>query len=381
MKSSSSLLLGAALVSVGTASVSAQIYAYEPFDYDLTTYMAYTVFAGNYDTLNSQVLKYTSLFTGDGGLNGGVGWSTGWESHSSQTGDYGSLMPGMGYTDGLGNSLLTSGLSLRIGGTDPVITAPATSGTGLNASWYRILSDPSAVTASTYYVSFLLERRGESDEATWGSDPDGNPYTRVVQGSLISDNPQAGRRGSEFFTIGGGLSSLPPEDVWMFQSDNYASASFSGTRFSSNQQFVVLRVDPGAGTDGTDFVSLYLNPLLHSEGANTPAWQGDIWTDTNVKDEFGNDVLDPDTGRPIKEIVPYNMLVEGFTIVAGGGRFNLDGSIAEAAGEGLFDEIRFAGSWADAAPVDGLVVIPEPRAFALLFGLAATMGALLRRRR
>jgi hypothetical protein len=269
--------------------------------------------------------EYTAGATHSDALNGGVGFATPWIPSQGNTGD-GILVQAdsMSYTDAAGQVLITTGGSAQVSGSLPK-----------NAQFFRNLTDQDAVQDGTYYVSFILERAGQSDEAVWGTDsgwpstgdPDGNPYSRNVQFALLSQYIDNTRFGGENAVIGGGLA-LSQGPNWMFQSKdttvNFSTANYPNAGlepFYGNKQFVVVRIDPRAGENGADHASVYFNPDLRFGG--NPTWEGDL----------------TDGG-------PFDVNFGAVGMLAGSGSGN------RAPGVGLYDEIRVGKTWRSVAPYD-----------------------------
>ncbi len=305
------LLPFAALLSAADRS-HATLYAYEGFDYPIAA-------------------------NGLGSQNGGTGFSGGWDTVANN-GEI--LASSLGYTDGGGRTLITSGNMAQMDGSS--------AGTAVN---FRTI-DTSQLdygSATTMYISFL----GQKVPSFAGTTLDSRAINLAlfapasgggVTGERVSvghgTNTPAGGFGGEYrwghFTNGNGANG---------QVGDATNAHYSSTNIQSSA-FVVLRIDINPPELGgvNDRSTLYINPSLDAEPGSPSA----IIIDT--RDIFS-------TMTDFARLRPF------------GGNLNA----ANGAGIMNLDEIRIGTTWGDVTPF-----VPEPGTAAL----AALAGiALLRRRR
>lgn len=285
-------------------STHAQLIAYEGFDYpagsDLST------------------------------LNGGIGWATPWGTNSSGTTLSGNAAgdwitgSSLSYMDAFGNSLVTSGNSLFLTGTN---------GT---SQPFRTLSTTIGTNGGTAWVSFMAYRSGPTTNNTLQTF---NPYPRGANVSFYTNNSERIAIGNASAAISNNFSIVPAGSGGNAQQSGYDYSDLS---------LVVLRFDyaePGA-PNTNDAVYMFINPTLGVE----PTLAEAVVSTNNWFDFTFNRV------RPF----------------AGGNAAN------QPYAELSVDELRVGTTFADVTP---FTPVPEPSIFALGgAGILAFAWALRRRR-
>ena len=163
------LLLSFLLVISFTAIGSAQLIAYEPFDYPQDTH----------------------IFGGFG--NGGTGWLDSWQSRGGNFNQeiFTAQEDGLTYTDARGNELTVAGnyALADFNGFDDDFEL---GGAG-NVQFYRdvlaegTIGDLVGGSGNSYFISFIGERRGASNTDAVGNSPHApNEYSRNAHLSLTS---------------------------------------------------------------------------------------------------------------------------------------------------------------------------------------------------
>lgn len=205
--------LGAATLLAAALPASAQLIAYEGFDY-----------AAGTDNIP--------------GLNGGTGFAAAW---GTGAGTESVLASSMAYTDGLGNILQTTGGSGYFTGT------PAA--TSMSRSLSAARGD-----GTTTWISFVAQRFGP--DAYWAasvqfrSGDTGGTTEKITVGEISENNATLGADAANnwwglFNQAGAGGSAANTADGYLV----------------TNLTFVLLRVDNGVGA--TDSVRMWLNPNLN----------------------------------------------------------------------------------------------------------------------
>ncbi len=241
------------------------------------------------------------------GQNGGTGFSQAWQLNSSG-GLYTNQASSLGYTDALGNRLVTVGGSLFLQGQK--VDAANSSAAQPN----RLLGyvrGTNGADGTTTWVSFLAVRQGPTTNNP--SVPD-NPYPRSANLSLYNSAPSNTEKlamGNTALTVSNVVTLLPI--------GNLANAKPSAVSFSRTN-FIVVRIDHNAGAT-FDYAYLFVNPTLGSEPTTSSA-------DTNSIGEFD---------FTFNRIRPF----------AGGDRSTSAGS---PYAEIVLDEIRIGETYADVSP-------------------------------
>ncbi|MCO6045066.1 PEP-CTERM sorting domain-containing protein [Aeoliella sp. ICT_H6.2] len=299
---------------------------------------------------------FSEYADGDAILNvsGGTGFVNTWQPGNTLLGGAGvpssdsvQLVPSsLAYTDTDGSRLQTAGGSLFLTGQY---------GSTKIARTYDQSALPHPAPpqlGESTYISFLARRSGAAadpnDPIYGGNYPWGdNLYPRVAGVNMYSND-----NGDQVPLLIGNLSNVD-QDVWRLSGqdlDDQSNAPIIDQPFGegSNTYLVVFRIDHAAGDGDGDQIHMYLDPLLESEGQNTPSlvanWEKDDdplylpgdWLAVQVGDDSGN--------RPYSE----------FT----------------------FDEYRIGSTWEDVTP---FTAIPEPTSLMLL-GLSGLAVVVCHRR-
>jgi hypothetical protein len=270
-----------------------------------------------------------SLFKADGDPFNGTSGQTimAYDADYTQTNPaqtvYNTLQsPGLTYTDG-SNTLLTSGLSANIGGSNTSYQGAITSKWTNGADFTDVASE------QEMFFSFLLNIPQMSDLLSGGM-----LGLQFILGTSRDIKVGVGNNGGTFY-LGGNRNS------------NAVNSGFNVTSLIGSTIFVVGQI-PAIPTSGytNPVISLYLNPadLTTQPGAASATFLG------------GN----TNTGVNLTEI---SLL----SIKAGGNNQRSFGYI---------DEVRFGTTWEDVVPL-----VPEPSSFALLTGLLIVGWVFVRRRR
>lgn len=274
---------------------------------------------------------YTAGANGLNSQNGGTGFTAAWGAADNADVSAGS----MGYTDGGGRALTTSGNRLLV---DASGVSPAT---GVTISPFRsVASALDTVTGNTVYISLLgqkLSGTGRAMNFAFFTDIANNGvYTsqeRISVGHGTNQPNAAGPFTWGAFVFGNGNNGALPQVI----GSNYSTTSIL------DSAFVVLKIEANASGLDERF-SLFINPSLDAEGVPVATFLRDSLVSINEIDRI----------RPF----------------AGGSNATLAPSPAD------FDELRIGTSWADVTP---FTLVPEPGAVTM--GLLALMGLLVRRRR
>lgn len=291
-------ILGASALLVSATTASAQLIAYEGFDYATGT-----------DNLGTQ--------------NGGSGFSAAWPASAGTE----SVVAGsLGYTDSLGNSLITGGNSGFFAG-----------GATANASDTIRLLSASRGDGTTTWVSFVADRLGT--DFYWAasvqlrSGATGATTEKITVGELSENNATVGADAANnwwglYNQAGAGATTANSADGYLV----------------SDQSLIILRVDNLAGA--TDTVRMWINPTL-----------GVLPTDASA-------------------LVTLSGLDLTFDRVR---IFSRQGDATHANAQFAVDELRLGETFADVTP---FLAIPEPSTYAaILGGLTLGIAAFRRHRR
>lgn len=284
--------------------------------------------------------------------NGGMGFADLWQGRGALLGNGPNIADpqsvqlrssSLGFTDGNGHALLTSGGSLLVTGEH--------GSTGLARTY-----DPAAIPnpapptlGEQTYISFLLRREGPAadpnDPVYGGSYPWGNNLYPRSAGIYFFSNDN----GDAVPMFVGNLSSTDSDVLRLAGEDLDDNLNDFASPFGEGAPtyFVVFRIDHAAGDGGGETIHAYVNPLLTSEGLNSASlvanWEKDddplylpgSWIGMVVNSASGN--------RPHSELA--------------------------------FDELRIGQTWADVTPI----AIPEPSSTTLLCGACGLVAFGLRR--
>jgi hypothetical protein len=270
-------------------SSHAALLSYEPFDY----------------------LVGTDI-TG-GSLNGGTGWGGTWGVNSGGATIAGNT-PGdtivsgnLGYTDSLGNSLMTLGNSGFFSGL-PGTSQP-----------FRDLGAARGADGTTTWISFVGVRLGPTTNNA--AEPD-NPYPRAANFSLYN-------AGSERLALGNSTGAT--NDAWSLIPLGGLGNRVASSTPMANQSLVVVRIDHIGDSTVNDNAYLFINPTLGVEPDISLASAASVglfdYTITRVRPFAGNQ----------QATRPY--------------------------AEAQFDEFRLGETWADVTP---FTPVPEPSTWALV---------------
>ncbi len=219
--------LSLALTAFLAASASAQLIAYEPFDYadDL-----------DIDNVNG---------------NGGFGWADNWIQRGSNGGPerFTAQEVGLTYMDANGNELVVAG---NYGLADFNGFAADNAGGGGNVQMYREVDfgmsgattlDELVGVGNSYYISFIGQRRGSTNtDAFLPTDPtyvnphDPNEYSRNAHLSLTTSG------GGEDGQLGN--PSNQTTNTWKIRAKDTPDAD-TGVPFAYNQSFIVAKITVG----------------------------------------------------------------------------------------------------------------------------------------
>ena len=319
-----------AVLSLATfaGSASAQLIAYEPFDYA--------------DDLDINSVNGS----------GGFGWADNWQQRASNGGPerFTAQAGGLTYTDADGNALVVAG---NYGLADFNGFAADDAGGGGNVQMFRQTDLGEAANLgefvgvnNSYYISFIGDRRGASNSEANAGVPDyenphaPNEYSRNAHLSLINSG------GGEDGQLGNPSNQMT--DTWKIRAKDTPDAD-SGGQFSYNQSFIVAKITVGdiVAQTGTDLVEMWVDPILTSEAlAGAP--------------DASHFILD---GGDL-----FNMDHTGVGAFVGSQSSGRAGAVM------AFDEIRIGHSWEDVTPI-----VPEPGALALLALGGLSMLAYRRR--
>lgn len=285
--------------------------------------------------------------------NGGTGFTHEWKPRNEVlSGGSGVAAPesvqllptSLAYTDAAGNQLQTSGGSLFMTGAF---------GNAHIARTYDETKLPNSVTdpvvGTVTYMSFLGRRSGAAadpnDPVYNGSYPwGGNLFPRVAGVNLWSND-----NGDAVPMHVGNLSNTQ-HDVWTLAGqdlDDNPPRTNKPFGAGANTYLLVFKFEHGTGDGDGDQVYLYMNPLLGSEGLNTP-------------DLVANWEKDDD---------PLHLPGSWISVEVGNASSNRPYS------EFSFDELRIGATWADVTPN-----VPEPSTGIAVTALACAMLAARSRR-
>ncbi|MEP6664341.1 MAG: hypothetical protein ABJC04_11835 [Verrucomicrobiota bacterium] len=247
------------------------------------------------------------------GKTGGIGFTNAWQLNSS-TGIQTNQATSLSYTDGAGKTLVTTGGSLFLQGTNAGNTGNTqpnraiTNMRGTNVSTF-------ATDGVTTWVSFLIVRQGPTTNSPTVPD---NPYPRSANLSLFNGLPLMEKlaMGNTSDTVSNVVTLLP-----VGGNAKPTSVSFSQTNF------IVVRIDHKL--DALDDAYMFVNPLLSSEPSISSA-------DTNSIGQFD---------FSFNRIRPF----------AGGNR------TTQPYAEIVVDEIRIGETYADVAPIISLPTLSITR--------------------
>ncbi len=302
------------------------------------------------------------------GQNGGTGWSGAWVQSGSAAA-YPNAWIGtgsLGYTDGNGNTLLTSG-NRGIATGDGTATGLNTGGSTGNAQPLRqfdlsVLPNNVAIGSNgvaTTWISFLAAR---TDAPFISSNGSNYVHGRAAGVQLFNRSTAAGG-GTEILTIGRASQNSEttigdlPDDTWSLYNAGNANATKATANSFTSTSFILIRIDHDATPNASanpDTAYMWINPGL---------------------------TLQPDISTAAATI-SANFVAPGGTIDAtkdytfdairlfGGSR-----NAQVGYGQLEVDEIRVADSFADVAPV------PEPGSVALALLGGAALLTLRRRAR
>ena len=314
-----SLRLIAGLVALGVTAGTAQatVFAYEGFDAPEINGVP-GVPAPNETTLNNVTASTTGA---------GFGFTGAWVVSNGNSTD---------------SKYLSSGLSFP--GSYPG-SYSAIGGGGINKgntsnSMLRLNFDAGVATsvnaAGTVYVSWLAQRVGP---VTPGFD---NPYPRNAGARFLNNATPNNNTSMGLLGYNGSLAENNGVGAWGWKDTNGLMTT-PLAEYVSAADFLVAELD-----FTNSMVTLWVNPQEDgsSEGSLSFSYT--------------------DNGTPVV------MALYAFGVEAG------SNSSGREPGEWLFDEIRVADSFADAA---GFTMVPEPGTYALIFGLLAAVGVFIHRRR
>lgn len=385
---------------------------------------------------------FEDMFTGFSvaGQGSGFGWGDWdgaffddtWVLHKNSGADFGQSSiedGGLSYTDSGGNILTVAGnQKLRAAGAAGVearVFRPI-AGTGPNST----LSDLAGGTGNSYYISFIGKREGQTDAEYHGTDPTPeNPYSRFAHFGLygqpqVTENPT--KPGEQ--AIVGNTFVTDDNNHWAFSGLD-AQLDTGVTYGGDDQRFVVLKVSIGGGTNGADFVEMWIDPVLTSEldanGTNVAKVMANyaevenevVPADGDFNDDNVVNLADyalwrnnlgapegtlPNVGGLVGSIGVdhYNLWKSNFG--AEGGEMEIvdpsnftqaaigigagNDSSSRAPGEMIVDEIRIGLTWGSVTPhtAAGAAIagarVPEPSSLLLMAcGSAALMGMRIRR--
>ena len=296
-------MCGLSLVGISCFSSRAALLSYEPFDY----------------LLGADITA--------GSLNGGSGWGGAWGVNSGGNTIAGDS-PGdtiaagsLGYTDSLGNSLMTLGNSGFFSGL-PGTSQP-----------FRNLAATRGTDGTTTWLSFVGVRVGPTTNNA--VEPD-NPYPRAANFSLYN-------AGSERLAIGNSTGAT--NDAWSLIPLGGLGNRVASSTPMANQSLIVVRIDHIGDSTINDNAYLFINPTLGVEPSIGLANAASVglfdYTITRVRPFAGNQ----------QATRPY--------------------------AEGQFDEFRLGETFADVTP---FTPVPEPSTWAMI-GLGLGAFALIRGRR
>lgn len=195
------------------------------------------------------------------------------------------------------------------------------------------------------YVSFLGLRQGQVTPETGldGLAAPGtymNPYPRNAGARFPSQVAANNNTSLGLFGGNGNAAENNGWGAWGFKDTN---GLMSGAPFTAEADFIVARLNPANSQ-----ITIWVNPQLDGTADGMVSF------------------INTDGGNPV------NISLYAFGVEAG------SGNASRAPGEWAFDEIRIAGSFADAA---GFTAVPEPTTYAAMFGLLALGVVAIRRRR
>ncbi len=227
------------------------------------------------------------------------------------------------------------------GGTGTSFGDPGVVTTGLSytdASNYALNVSGGSVTLERTSNSTTIDKLGSVN-------PAGNPGTNA--GGVVYFSGLLSLGDSNFATLGLKIGTKQRVGVGVNSSGNAeirqggagstagsVVATSIGTFDVSGTVFIVGRIQDNGLGSGKDRVSVYINPLLTSEGLNTEAAVAD----------FGTNAWFPNSGENLDEL------------------FFLANLVGQQTGTG-FDEFRVGSTWADVTPN---TLIPEPASLALM---------------
>lgn len=292
-------LVGVAVLFTAAVPASAQLIAYEGFDY-----------VAGADNLAGQA--------------GGSGFAAAW---GTSPGTEAVLAGGLGYTDALGNQLITAGGSGYFAG----------GATSNAASISRTLS-ASRADGTTTWISFVGQRLGTdmywAASVQFRSGDTGGTTEKMAIGELSENNATAGAPAELAKNLWGLYNQANP--VVGAVESNTADGYLFG-----NLSLILVRVDNLAGA--TDEVRMWVNPNLN---------------------------IAPSDASASVTLTGLNLDFDRVRI------FSRQGDATHANAQLAIDELRLGGTFADVTP---FLAIPEPSTYAAILG-GLTLGVAAFRR-
>ena len=187
------------------------------------------------------------------GNNGGIGFSTAWQTNSTALGNAWVNAGSFGYTDSYGNVLLTTGNRGMITG-DGTATGSNTGGSTGNGQAVRQLDYtglPGAVGlgsngVATTWISFVAQR---TDAAFIASNGSNYLHGRAGSFQLFSGVTAAGTAGQENLSVGRASQNSEttigdlPDDTWAIFNAGNANGQKASTLSFLNPTFILMRID------------------------------------------------------------------------------------------------------------------------------------------
>ncbi len=273
---------------------------------------------------------YAAGVNGMNGQNGGTGFTAAWDNGNADV-----TAGSMGFTDGGGRSLNTSGNRMFVDASGTLGTVGTTI-----AQFRSIATAVDGAAGNTLYISLLgqqLSGAGRAMNFAFFTDVANNGIYSSQERISVGHGTNAPTAAGPFtwgaFVFGNGNNGALPQVI----GSNYSASSIN------DSTFVVLKIEVDAsGLD--DRFSLFVNPSLSAEGVPAVSFLRDSLVSLSEIDRI----------RPF----------------AGGSNTTLAPAPSD------FDELRIGTSWADVTP---FTLVPEPGAATM--GMLALMGLLVRRRR